>query len=121
MKDGEVTEIGFQHVALARPPVRIQRALAHFGKCHERDDQLSTTDHGYVAGSELRVPLENETGYICINDESCRCGRRRGQCGAAHRLGGRRLRTPPPVQGRCGSAGYPARMSRLGPDWAALR
>src|SRR4051794_40418882 len=41
------------------------------------------------------MPLENKAGDVCVNDQSCRCDRRRGQYGAAHRCGGRTPRIPP--------------------------
>ena len=55
------------------------------------------------------MPLENKAGSVGVNDQSRRCDRRRGPCGAAHKCGGRTLRLPPEALGRCGSTADPNR------------
>ncbi len=67
------------------------------------------------------MPLENKAGDVCIDDQSCRCDRRRGQCGAAHRYGVRTPPIPPPFPGRCGSTGGSARTCQSGSDWPFTR
>ena len=84
MENREIGQIRFQHVTLARPPVRIQCALAHFGHGHERNDQLGAPNHVDVARREFRMPFQDKTGYVGVNDQPCRCGWRTGQYGAAH-------------------------------------
>src|SRR5689334_19044547 len=109
MKDGEVVKIRFQHSAFAGSPVRVQGALTHLGHRHEGDDQLTPAQDIDVTWREFRMPLENKAGDVRINDESCRCDRRRGQYGAAHRCGGRTPQTPPADLDRHGLRVDPAR------------
>ncbi len=73
MEHRKVSEECFQYVTFARSPVRIQRTLAHLRQSHERKNQLGTADDSHVLRRELGVPLEDKTGYVCVNDQSCRC------------------------------------------------
>jgi hypothetical protein len=61
MEHGEVSEVSFQRVTLARTPVRVQRSLAHLRQCHERENQLKTrmipTYCGANAGCHLKTKL----------------------------------------------------------------
>jgi hypothetical protein len=47
--------------------------LAHFRHRPEGDNQFTGTQEIEVMWGELRMPLKNKAGDVCINDESCRC------------------------------------------------
>ena len=71
IKNGEVCQTRFQHVALASSPVSIQGTMAHLGQGHEEMSSSALRDHRQAAGCEFRVPFENKAGYVRIKDESC--------------------------------------------------
>ncbi len=66
------------------------------------------------------MPLEDETGYIRINDESCHGLRQGYQYGAAHKQSGQKLQILQQGLDPCGLEGDLRRTSLFAPNFVDL-